>query len=520
MLSLDFHLLDLATNNLFSDDVRATLHRQRKSALDDLALLDAELALAQLSLQDNNILSEHSKRQTRRKLVSLIAACDIAIAPHKSLPTELLSYIFILAYSCFPTDLPPPSRTSTPLVLCQTCSRWRTVALDTPDLWADVVFRYEKGLDPRRTVLLAKMFFARCGSLKPLSLQISRWSGPDFPDDHQTIMENILRSLVIPYASRFWRLHLRLSESTIYTFLSIAPQLSFPCLKSIHLECDNSSSTRGPSLRKLFPANSPLLTKLGLSNFRYQLQVDDAFFPWKQLTHLYCHDTPISIPKIHALLRLCRSLVECLLSVDTRNDPSDFDISKARIRLISLQKLSLIFTTQGPLLGSFLEPLYTPNIKELTISNSIRTQRPHPQDELLALLTRACHTLEVLQIDNIPLPPHTVAEIAHALPTLTALLIGADNLVPRDVLGAIAAGAVLPRLRCLACSVDDLEAAIRALEYRWQAGVDRLAPGELYSPPFNFILDYTGQVINHDQAVRVDRLRANGVDITMTRVQP
>ncbi|PPQ79856.1 hypothetical protein CVT25_002913 [Psilocybe cyanescens] len=528
MLSDDFELLDpntLATNEVFSDEDRSTLKRLRSVASENLALLNAELALADLSFEDNNTTSvtlEHINRKRRRKLVVLIAASDVAIAPHKSLPTELLSYIFILAFSRFPTYLPPHGRTGTALVVCQTCSRWRSVALDTPDLWADIIFRYEKGLDPYQTADLVVEYFARCGPLKPLSLDISQWSGSQIPANHQEVMQDVLRRLVVPYASRFRNLKLRLPESEIHSFLTMT-HLTFPCLKSIHLECDYSSTDlkfRSPASRVLFPANAPLLTELVVYNFRYNLKVDHTFFPWNQLTRLSCQHTSVTIPQIHAILRRCHNLTVCFLNIDTLISPSDFDISKARIRLLSMQQLFLSFTMDdGPLVGSFLEPLYIPNIKELSITNTTFGSRSQTQEALLALLTRSCHNIEILQISDISLSKTSVSNIARILPSLTTLLIGTDTLLPSDTLKGIAAGMILPKLRCLACKVDDLESAIRMLEYRWEASIVSPDAGSDSSGPAFFMLDYIGQVINHDQAVRVDRLRAMGVEITMTRVQ-
>ncbi|KAJ7057548.1 hypothetical protein C8F01DRAFT_1060548, partial [Mycena amicta] len=57
--------------------------------------------------------------------------------PHfAKIPPEMISEIFI---RCLPVYPSPPSAETAPLLLLQICTLWRDIALDTPDLWSNVV---------------------------------------------------------------------------------------------------------------------------------------------------------------------------------------------------------------------------------------------------------------------------------------------------------------------------------------------------------------------------------------------
>ncbi|KAF8956071.1 hypothetical protein BDZ97DRAFT_1853506 [Flammula alnicola] len=487
----------LMTNEVFPDDERNEIKSQREAARTELALLDAEIALVELDFE-----SDTPFTPIGTQMLALIAGCNVATAPQKYLPAELLSHIFTLVFNAYPTSVPPPRRTSSPLSLCHTCSRWRKVALDTPELWSDVVFRYSRGLDPHETMI---------GASKPLFLEISPRKG-EYPADHEQVMQTMLRKL------------LRLPEAEIYTFLTVT-DLSFPLLKSLRLIRDSHvkpgwewSRTR-EDVDILFKG-APELTDVEVHNLHHCTVHDiKSFFLWTNITRFHCHNAQMSVSHSHAILRQCHRLVECGLSLDVIKRRGDAErVLKSRIELPFLRTFSVTFGFQlteadsERLASTFFEPLFIPNVKELNVDKADEG----PMPALTALLSKSCHDIEILQLQNITLTGETVAEIIRALHSLAVFLIGLENLIPRATLELIESGDLLPKLRCLACRVDRLETAIRMLEKRWEAsaGMD-----PQFARPAFFMLDYIGDVINHDQAVRVDRLRANGVEINMTHIK-
>ncbi|KIM75573.1 hypothetical protein PILCRDRAFT_78729 [Piloderma croceum F 1598] len=101
-------------------------------------------------------------------------------APIRSLPAEILSEIFLhLEEMTTPSTTPSetiewtcgsPRLNKTPLLLGNVCSRWRTVALSTPSLWASFALTIESDHLERSTAL-AEMWLARAG-VCPLSISL------------------------------------------------------------------------------------------------------------------------------------------------------------------------------------------------------------------------------------------------------------------------------------------------------------------------------------------------------------
>lgn len=113
------------------------------------------------------------------------------LRPANRLPPELLVHIFsFLGGGAF---VVPAS---------QVCRRWRDVALDTPSLWT--IIREEDD------VFAAQSFMERSRQAK---LDVSFYIDMRAPDDFL-----ILRSLVIPHASRIQRLHLEVFCERAYDF--------------------------------------------------------------------------------------------------------------------------------------------------------------------------------------------------------------------------------------------------------------------------------------------------------------
>jgi len=170
----------------------------------DPAVLNARLAAAQTTLDE--------PLNQRMELTAKIASYRIGIAPHKKLPPELLSDIFRY---CVPGPVSLPQQLhAVPVLLCQICSTWRTVALETPMLWnaIEVDFGKVQG-DPQavRLLAVAKTWIARSGMSTPLSIQIHI-------DQCTQISLNMARlnpidDLIIAYINRLHKINLLMCPS-------------------------------------------------------------------------------------------------------------------------------------------------------------------------------------------------------------------------------------------------------------------------------------------------------------------
>ncbi|KIM47658.1 hypothetical protein M413DRAFT_206149 [Hebeloma cylindrosporum] len=514
----------LLTNDVFPEENLAQLKLERTAASTELALLEAEIALAELDLESESAESPTYNffiaRNRRRNLRALIAACSVATAPQKYLPAELLSYIFQLSFAGYPTDLPPTGRNINPLALCHTCSRWRRIALNTPELWTDVVFRYGRGLDPYTTLDLVEEWYTRSGPSTSLSLGFSPWTYHTYRSDHEEIMQAVLHRLVVPYVHRFRHLKLQLPRAELQSLMTM-PNLSFPLLQSLQLVRDpwvkeGHARVKYRPTNGSFCANAPRLTDLEVHNFHISSFMDTRFFPWTRLTRFFSDNTHMSVSQSQTILRKCHKIVEFALSLDVMSRGNEqAPVLIPHIELPYLRRFDVTFANEAhSLMRPFFEPLFIPEVKELNI-RSVEKMSVWDSAPLMSLLGRSCFDIEILHIWNFHLSGEVVAELVHTLPSLCVLLVGVEHLLPKGTLEEIAKGRLLPKLRSLVCRIDDIETAVQLIENRL-AGCEL---GGTFARPSFFMLDYISrQSITHDQAIRVDRLRENGVEVEITRL--
>ena len=555
-----------SSSDILSDDDRKKVKTRRAAASNELALLDTEIALANLELEcdsdeshdtsDTRRLWPNSSlptlRKRRRELQSLIAEYDAAVAPHKYLPSELLSYIFALTFLNFPTYL-PPIRHRSPLLLCHVCSRWRTISLSTPELWTNLVYQYARTFNPYTMMAIAEEWFGRSGSSQLLSLVITHWTGPlqSHRRDHRSVMGDLVGRLLRPFAKRYEHLDLCLPADELHSLLDDR-NFSLPALESLCLEYDIHGTVHAdqPTLgeNSIVLRRASKLKRVELKHFD-TFSIDENIFNWSNLTHLACINTRMQLVQSHTILSKCANLVECRIAIhgQARND-------ERRSKPISLPFLihlnigfHLLSSSSTPghytvdeIVATFFEPFTLPKLKDLFVSFARRLHGfSWNREPLISLITRSSCEIEVLQMELTPLRNVTLRALVDAIPGLKALRIGVDTLLPREIIqgmtGIQNSSVLLKHLECLVCLTDDLEAVIRMLEYRFNASssstnhqeVDRAGDGfgegedegsnfQIARPTF-IMLEYLGGVINHDQALRVDRLRAGGIEIFMER---
>jgi hypothetical protein len=111
------------TNDLSSDEHAAEL-RQRLPALEEeLHRLDLDISLLLVK---------------RKHIVRQINRCEVALAPQKRLPPELIGKLFSLCVEG-PAIVPlTKGAKDSRLTMTQICSAWRTIAFNVPKLLNDV----------------------------------------------------------------------------------------------------------------------------------------------------------------------------------------------------------------------------------------------------------------------------------------------------------------------------------------------------------------------------------------------
>jgi hypothetical protein len=275
-----------------------------------------------------------------------------------ALPLEILSTIFILALASDEElvaggrifDSRPMFRT--PLPLCTVSSRWRSIALATPQLWQRVFV-----LDPQcisRATAMSKVvpWIERSGSL-PLTLFI--WLRHCIMDERDSIV-NVLHR----YASRW---------ETLY----IAPLRPFARLIQNPLQLIHVD--KWSSLQRIYAHFEP-----------------HANTPWAQLTHLeFC--CSLSYAQVVDIFKGCRRLV--WLSLSNNLAPTVF--FDAPVSPIILPDLSFVsFTTSN--LSAIIQLISLPSLRELSIHKTYGQACPK---SLLHFLTRSACTLDKLIIKEL-----------------------------------------------------------------------------------------------------------------------
>ncbi|KAJ7127696.1 hypothetical protein C8R44DRAFT_560102, partial [Mycena epipterygia] len=118
----------LHTNAVPSDadcvDILKLLQRPRQEVAD----LTEEISRLQ------SLLDETTRK--RDKLKQFIDAHLSLVSPARRLPDDIVRTIFT---ACLPSDRNPTiTSDEAPLLLCQLCRAWRSIALTTPRIWARI----------------------------------------------------------------------------------------------------------------------------------------------------------------------------------------------------------------------------------------------------------------------------------------------------------------------------------------------------------------------------------------------
>jgi hypothetical protein len=303
------------------------------------------------------------------------------VAPVRSLPAEILSDIFLRLKDA--TTLSEaikwsigPRLNKTPLLLGSVCSRWRTVVLSTPSLWASFALTIASDHLECSTALAA-MWLARAG-VCPLSITLGATSHYD--PSMRPFMQGFL-----PYCERWYEVRLDLPTAFIDNWYPAKNRLLSLHKLFIGKRCGpNDVFALAPRLRHLHLASLSYLP----SNFQ---------LPWSQLQ--FCdmgkkcrHDSCLE------LLRLTPNLEECVIWPYTSSEVSNTPAQLSRVHRMQIY--------QNPI--RFLNKLLLPELRELFLDGDdsfpwIATPQLPPllaQYPLELLSFKGCHIgdIEMIQI--------------------------------------------------------------------------------------------------------------------------
>ena len=418
---------------------------------------------------DAEILRTHERLnalyERRRRYPVYVSRLQTALAPHKDLPPEVLSEIFL---NCF--DDHPIVRISRfrrgpllPWVLGQVCSRWRQIVLNDTRLWAGISFG---GYDPR-SVLMLQEAFKHSGQS---ALRLGAFGGLG------NISEHFVHDVICPGAHRITHLRLNVSSAIFYDFLCLSPGL-FAALEEVSLEAFAESGRtalqRDPSVFRgsfrlqhieiIAPSESlppAFLFLLGLS--------------WNTLTHIDFLSIPTQLSIALTAVSQCTSLRRCCFALLADSFPKVISPA-ASIPLPQLRSLLIQEYRPNPdVLAEFLRPLVLPALEDFTFS---LWERASLADlaclaELTGIVDSWSHN-PALCAEMHYWGKH-MAEVAGRLPFLTSI-DAIHSALSASGIQMMAQEQYLPRLMSLRTSVDcaDMDGFINMLKTRWERTVGR-----------------------------------------------
>ncbi|KAJ7432486.1 hypothetical protein B0H11DRAFT_2260560 [Mycena galericulata] len=327
------------------------------------------------------------------------------------LPTEVISHIFL--HCAAAQDL--PHRFAIPLLLLQTCSRWRIIAIGTASLWRGPSFalgtRYFADRDNHLAQMALWLTRAKSSSIS-LSLAVD-----DAPYTSDEIFD------VSRYSPSLFScvqtLHISSPQSQLFHLLrgdTGGPGPVMPALESASIIISRWDLRCWP-FRSQFCSLAPVLSNLTiasrwLADPAHPLHIDRGFitaFPWSQLTNLTIQ-IDIGIFVWISIFSQCTSLCtgRFIVGVDSR-DSHDYPT-----RPVTFDHLeSLRVTFRGLCTMSSISHLAFPAIQHLHIAGFISLDA-YAQTVFISHVP----TLRTLFLDVEDLPPALLQSLIQSHPNL------------------------------------------------------------------------------------------------------
>ncbi len=363
------------------------------------------------------------------------------LSPIRRLPTELLQSIFSISSP----KAPVLSCREAPLIYGHVCSRWRSVSLAMPELWATLHVVIPRPMpcpdsEPElldRLTLAVTEWICRAQEL-PLDLRLV--SNERRPEDASYAF-SILCLVLLNYGRRLKGLRLDIPSFMMNCLIQL-PLEELPLLASLEVSVSDYSAP--PILSNTFVdvRSLPSLRKVSFNTFCVDLRTQ---LPLGQLTHLdlRCTDNWCSnTPELISVLGKCEQLVDCrVAAVDSQEDLEPF-VCDGPVTLPKLQRLRISafpYSVGGPVgilnLCDFFSNINTPLLEVLKVNiNSRSFGYGPPSDEVFSCiqsLFERClpplHTLKLgFGLPRVVDPAEAIPQCLRRVPTLRKLVMEED----------------------------------------------------------------------------------------------
>lgn len=444
------------------------LSDQEQSIVREL-LSNALLGLHRLELEPNLSEPVNEKREIALKQVEKFR---IAIAPHKNLPSEILTEIFRLSLPAATVNF-PPDLTSAPWSLERVCSRWRRLVLTESHLWRHVQISYQHAprLRNRVNVLAYRKIYSR--GLVSLVAGISHKDNMTFTNfimSHSSTLEDLSLSLyAIPPAP----------------FLSLRPG-NFKSLQRLKLRFPPRNLPHSPPISVF--SHTPNLREVEiicLSNTRFDFRIS---LPWAQITDLVIDCRGMDSPQLCSLLRSCTALVNGIFHLIME---ISIPLSTTPVVVPALQTITLHTDYGSRATNHLLRALTLPALISFAILG--RGQRGWPHSEFSSFITRSSCQLQSFETE---FGDVNFESLLPTVPNLRELKLPLTSAVPTTVIKSMIDQSLVPQLEVLHFGAESLNVALDLMVDRWS--VD---PSGGMSGIWEAVIGYTGNVQDRNEGL-------------------
>ncbi|KAF8066057.1 hypothetical protein FPV67DRAFT_1450656 [Lyophyllum atratum] len=267
----------------------------------------ARSMLSDMEAEFSRLAQDVSQSITEREgLGKAIPKFRLALAPHKRLPTEVLSQIFVYAAVAESITFPPLLK-RVPWVLRNVCSKWRRVALNEIRLWN----RFTVYANPVTARWYSKFIPILRNVLPPAGLLSITLKQQEDPDSSPIA---VIDTLIVPNLSRAKELDLAISQSSLQHLITTQSDSLIP-LESLSLDLlkvDDVDELRHQCANSVIFRNARNIRRLELGSLPSPPVVDimtNFPLPWNQLTSLIIMSLrPFSLVDLRRVLHGCHSL--------------------------------------------------------------------------------------------------------------------------------------------------------------------------------------------------------------------
>ncbi|KAF8186902.1 hypothetical protein K438DRAFT_1835241 [Mycena galopus ATCC 62051] len=232
--------------------------------------------------------------------------------PVLEIPPEITVQIFA---HCLPHSISAPRIDSAPLLFGRICRDWRTIALNSPELWTSL--KIDRGIP----VALSETWLARAQGM-PLSLELEASSFNDEEWDYSEVL------VVFKQHSRTWRdVTLDIPAEQMHL---LGTDLPLPLLERLDIWSLSDTEPTYSAFR-----NAPALRWLTLGLYAHPTVLQ---LPWTQITTLQCRSGALTPTELLIILSYMPNITNCAF---TTYNESESDPLPDVTRLGSLTSLSL-----------------------------------------------------------------------------------------------------------------------------------------------------------------------------------